>query len=166
MADWLLTQRFRVVLFAIAVACVLAGCAGKKEPLRAIYPRSNSGFIHPLRYEGVIISSRYGERRGDRLHKGVDLQVPSGTPVHATAAGTVSFSGEQRGYGDIIVVEHGNGWATAYAHLRKRRADQGERVQQGQHIGDVGRTGNATTDHLHYEVRRDNQPIDPMPYLP
>jgi murein DD-endopeptidase MepM/ murein hydrolase activator NlpD len=101
-----------------------------------------------------------------RMHNGVDLQCPEGTPVYATADGVVSFSGEQRGYGNIIIVEHANELASVYAHLKKRRADRGEGVRQGQHIGDVGKTGNATTHHLHYEIRHRGEPVDAMAYLP
>jgi murein DD-endopeptidase MepM/ murein hydrolase activator NlpD len=85
--------------------------------------------------------------------------------VHATADGVVTFSGTQGAYGDIVVVDHGGGYATAYAHLSRRGVRAGAQVRRGDRIGLVGRTGNATAPHLHYEVRRDGEAVNPEPYL-
>lgn len=161
-------QGFHAALFAIATLAALAGCAGRRgdEGLATGLQRPQVGLAAPILHRPVTVSSRFGEPRGDRIHKGIDLQAPAGTPVHATAPGRVTYSGEQRGYGEVIIIEHGGGLATVYAHLRKRRADAGDEVRRGQHIGDVGRSGNATTDHLHYEVRVNGAPVDPAPYLP
>jgi murein DD-endopeptidase MepM/ murein hydrolase activator NlpD len=158
------------------MAAVLSGCASK--PQRAVVPAFRTeppAQVHPslwpLEKRDAPITSPFGMRKhpitGEmKMHKGVDIVAPPGTAVYATADGTVAFSGEQRGYGHIVVVRHSPEYETAYAHLRKRRVGEGERVRRGQVIGDVGRTGTATTDHLQYEVRRHGQPVDPMPYLP
>jgi murein DD-endopeptidase MepM/ murein hydrolase activator NlpD len=113
------------------------------------------------------ISSRFNQKRGrGRLHKGIDMEAPSGTSVLATASGEVTFSGRYGAYGNVIVVDHDNGYETAYAHLKQCFAKKGDKVQCGQVIGQVGITGNATAYHLHYEVRQNGVPIDPSPWLP
>ncbi len=101
-----------------------------------------------------------------RQHKGIDFAVPKGTAVRVTADGVVSLSGVQRGYGDIVVVDHGGGLSTAYGHLWKRLVETVEHVRQGQVIGRVGMSGNATGPHLHYEVRIQGKAVNPVPYLP
>lgn len=100
------------------------------------------------------------------MHKGIDMEAPSGTSVLATASGRVTFSGRYGAYGNIIIVDHDNGYETAYAHLKQCLAKKGDYVQCGQVIGQVGITGNATAYHLHYEVRLNGAPIDPAPWLP
>jgi murein DD-endopeptidase MepM/ murein hydrolase activator NlpD len=99
-----------------------------------------------------------------RQHKGVDFAARTGTPVKATADGHVSFVGTKTGYGKIIVVEHSNGYSTAYAHLSRfsRGLSKAARVDQGEIIGYVGQTGWATGPHLHYEVRINDRAYDPL----
>jgi murein DD-endopeptidase MepM/ murein hydrolase activator NlpD len=159
-------QGIRVSVFCLAIA--LAGCA--TTPGGGGRGGSTTPNIWPIQHPEARLSSPFGMRKQPgtgkmRLHKGLDIQAPEGTPVYVTANGVVSFSGQQGDYGNVIVVEHDSRTATAYAHLKKRRVGQGDAVQQGQHIGDVGRTGNATANHLHYEVRKEGQPVDPMGYL-
>ncbi len=168
----ILQGKFAVV-FSLALMVLLSGCATKGDGMASPFGAGKSGTpgIWPIRHPEATISSPFGMRvqpgtGKTRLHKGVDIRVPEGTPAHVTADGVVTFSGQQGDYGNVIVVEHGGDLATAYAHLKKRRVDQGQQVRRGQHIGDVGKTGNATAPHLHYEVRRGGQPVDPMPYLP
>jgi len=97
-------------------------------------------------------------------HKGVDYAAPNGTPIHATAEGEVTFIGQQRGYGNVIYIKHDNRYSSVYAHQSRFAAGlkKGSRVQQGQLIGYVGSTGWATGPHLHYEVRVNNAPINPL----
>ena len=121
---------------------------------------SSSGFIWPV---SGIVTSGYGTRWG-RLHAGVDISAPYGTPVQAAASGTVISAGSMGGYGNIIVIVHGNGLATAYAHLSAIYVGGGS-VSQGQTIGAVGSTGNSTGNHLHFEVRVNGSPVDPLGYL-
>ncbi len=162
----------RTVCMACCVAAVIAaisGCArARREP-----PLMHDGFrdlhtpgIWPVQHSNAVVSSPFGAPRGARRHQGIDITVPFGTPVHATANGRVAFSGVQRDYGHIVHLEHGGGLATLYAHLSERRVREGDLVQRGQVIGRVGQSGNATGPHLHYEVRRNGIAVDPRPYLP
>ena len=166
----------QTALAACLMLALLPGCATKPQRAEAARPAPAPVFsarpvLWPLEKPDAPITSHFGMRKhpitGEmKMHKGVDIVAPPGTGVRATADGTVSFSGEQRGYGHIVVIRHDPEYETAYAHLRKRRVGVGEQVRRGQRIGDVGRTGTATTDHLQYEVRRHGQPVDPIPYLP
>ena len=115
------------------------------------------------------ISSRFGMRKHPIHkswigHKGVDYAAPSGTPIHATADGTVEFIGQQRGYGNVIILKNFGKYSTLYAHQSRfaKGLKKGARVQQGQLIGYVGSTGWATGPHLHYEFRINNTPVDPL----
>jgi len=133
---------------------------------------SDGMFACPLNHPDQYISSGFGFRGRTRggaghLHAGVDIVVPTGTPIMAAAAGTVSFAGSKgNGYGLIVKVDHGNGFETWYAHLSAFHVDQGDQVGGGDQIAEAGRSGNATTSHLHYEVHKDGEAIDPEPYLP
>jgi murein DD-endopeptidase MepM/ murein hydrolase activator NlpD len=113
------------------------------------------------------LSSPFGVERGRRRHDGVDLLADRGTPVYAAEAGEVAYSGDGLGaYGRVIVVEHAGDWATVYAHNDRNLVAKGDFVERGDPIARVGRTGNATAPHLHFEVRRDNRPRDPLSCLP
>ena len=120
---------------------------------------SSSGFIWPV---SGVVTSGFGYRWG-RMHEGIDISAPCGTPIRAVAAGTIIFSGWMGGYGNLVVVDHGNGLATAYAHQSAIYASGG--VGQGQTIGAVGTTGSSTGCHLHFEVRVNGGAVDPMGYL-
>lgn len=102
-----------------------------------------------------------------RPHLGIDLAAPKGTPILAAQAGTVIYTGREfRGYGKMVLIESGSGWATLYAHFDKILVSEGQKVRQGEVIGAMGRTGRATGVHLHFEIRKDRGPIDPLPLLP
>lgn len=102
-----------------------------------------------------------------RPHLGIDLAAPKGTPILAAQAGTVIYAGREfKGYGKMVLIESGDGWATLYAHFDKILISEGQRVRQGEVIGSMGRTGRATGVHLHFEIRRNRGPIDPLPLLP
>ena len=120
---------------------------------------SSSGFIWPV---SGVVTSGFGWRWG-RMHEGIDISVACGTPIRAVASGTIIFSGWMGGYGNLVVVDHGNGLATAYAHQSAISASGG--VGQGQTIGAVGTTGSSTGCHLHFEVRVNGGAVDPMGYL-
>ncbi len=96
-----------------------------------------------------------------RRHTGIDYGAPTGTPIFATAGGTVEFSGWKGGYGKLVILRHPNGYRSYYGHCSKLLAAVGTRVEQGQTIAKVGRTGQATGPHVHYEIRINNQPVDP-----
>jgi murein DD-endopeptidase MepM/ murein hydrolase activator NlpD len=121
---------------------------------------SSSGLTWPV--DGPITSA-FGWRWG-RMHEGIDIGVPCGTPIHAAASGTVIYSGWMDGYGNFVVIDHGNGLATAYGHQSAIYVSGGS-VSQGQAIGAVGSTGSSTGCHLHFEVRVNGSPVDPLGYL-
>jgi len=99
------------------------------------------------------------------FHKGVDLSAPMGTPVRVTADGIVEYADVENGYGKLIIVDHGNGISTYYAHLSKYYVHVGQEVRLGDMIGAVGATGRVTAPHLHYEVRIGGGPVNPYRYL-
>jgi murein DD-endopeptidase MepM/ murein hydrolase activator NlpD len=111
--------------------------------------------------EGGSISSGYGMRRG-RPHEGIDIAAPSGQGIKAAATGRVVFSGAVSGYGNTIVIYHGDGIATVYAHNRENLMPVGQIVSRGQVIATVGQTGKATGNHLHFEVRRNGKTVNPL----
>lgn len=121
---------------------------------------SASGFIWPV---NGVVTSGFGWRWG-RMHEGIDIAAPYGTPIRAAAGGTVIFAGWMGGYGNLVIIDHGNGLATAYAHQSSIYVGGGS-VAQGQAIGAVGSTGSSTGNHLHFEVRVNGAAVDPMGYL-
>ncbi|QBY00991.1 M23 family peptidase [Rhodophyticola sp. CCM32] len=102
---------------------------------------------------------------GQRLHAGSDFAGPVGTPLYATGDGVVTFSGRQSGYGLLVKIRHPFGLETRYAHMSRIRVSEGQRVSRGEQIGDMGRTGRVTGSHVHYEVRQDGTPVDPMNFI-
>lgn len=119
-----------------------------------------SGFIWPV---NGPVSSVFGPRWG-RLHAGVDISSPAGTPIRAAKAGTVALASPYGGYGNFICISHEGGLSTCYAHLSSYSVTSGS-VSQGQVIGLVGCTGNCFGDHLHFEVRINGSPVNPLGYL-
>jgi murein DD-endopeptidase MepM/ murein hydrolase activator NlpD len=121
---------------------------------------SSSGFIWPV---NGVVTSGFGWRWG-RMHEGIDIAAPTGTSIRAAAAGTVIYAGYMGGYGNIVVIDHGDGLSTAYAHQSAIYVGSGS-VSQGTVIGAVGSTGSSTGPHLHFEVRVNGSAVDPMGYL-
>lgn len=116
------------------------------------------------------ISSGFGDRNNPvtgkaGFHTGVDIANDSGTPIHCTADGVVSFAGWEGGYGKLVVVNHGNGFSTYYGHLSEIKAGVGQKVVRGQVVGRMGATGNTTGPHLHYEIRLYGAAVDPTKYM-
>jgi murein DD-endopeptidase MepM/ murein hydrolase activator NlpD len=102
-----------------------------------------------------------------RPHLGIDLAAPKGTPILAAQGGTIIYAGREfKGYGKMVLIESGDGWATLYAHFDKILVSEGQKVRKGEVIGAMGRTGRATGVHLHFEIRKNRGPIDPLPLLP
>lgn len=127
-------------------------------------------FIYPLK-KAYRISSDFGHREDPfhgkgRFHAGVDIAAPAKTPIYAMQAGKVLVSLPFGGYGYLVVLEHEGGWLSLYGHLSRVTFLPGERVKQGDFIGEVGSTGRATGSHLHLEVRRNGAPVDPMDFVP
>ncbi len=116
------------------------------------------------------ISSGFGYRSdpftgGAAFHAGLDFRGPVGAPIYAAAAGTVSFVGQRQGYGNVVEVSHGNGLMTRYAHMSRTAARNGQKVDAGGEIGKIGNTGRSTGPHLHFEVRINDRPVNPRPFL-
>lgn len=138
--------------------------SGSRGSRRALARRETAlDFIWPVRGN---LSSKFGWRRG-RHHDGIDIPAKSGTPVRAAEAGRVIHSGGGLGdYGKVVIVKHAGRYSTVYAHNRRNRVRRGEFVEKGQVIAEVGKTGNASGAHVHFELRRDRRPEDPLLYLP
>lgn len=116
------------------------------------------------------VTSGFGLRnhpilRGRRMHKGLDIAAKRGTPIYTTGGGTVTFSGRKRGYGHVVIVDHGFGYSTLYAHCSKRLVDEGAKVSRGDIIALVGSTGRSTGPHLHYEVMINEVNLNPEIFL-
>ena len=118
----------------------------------------------------LMFTSNFGIRSDPfqgtaRMHAGVDIPGPIGTPIYATADGIIAHADRQGGYGNLVEVNHGKGIATRYGHLSKILVSDGARVTRGQLIGLMGSTGRSTGSHLHYEVRIDGHAVNPIPFL-
>lgn len=124
--------------------------------------KGSGSFITPL--GAYKLGSKYGMRNG-RMHLGVDLLAPTGTDILAADSGTVVFTGYKNSYGLLVIIEHGNGFTTYYAHCSAVSVAAGDDVVKGQMIADVGRTGNATGTHVHFEIRSNGTCVNPANYI-
>jgi murein DD-endopeptidase MepM/ murein hydrolase activator NlpD len=115
--------------------------------------------------KNYTVTGRFGEQRPGHTHTGIDLAVPSGTPIVAAACGVVVQAGWESGYGNIVCIRHSSSFTTCYAHMSRFGSHVGQSVHQGQVIGYVGCTGNCTGPHVHFETRVNGTPVDPAPYL-
>jgi len=155
-------KQVRFKAAALLLAALLAGCSSA-PPKPTLDERIHRGdFRWPLEGE---LSSAFGPRSGGH-HRGIDILAPAGTPVLAAARGYVSYAGNgMRGYGNAVILDHGDGLSTLYGHLETIRVKSAEVVKTGDVVGTVGRTGNATTSHLHFELRVDREAVDPVGYM-
>ena len=142
-----------------AIAAELQRIAAASGPMPAL-----GGAGCDARPTSGSLSSRFGPRWG-RLHAGIDIAAPTGTPIYACWPGRVVVAGWQGGYGNTVVIDHGGGRATLYAHQSSIAVSVGQTVNAGAVIGYVGSTGNSTGAHLHFEVRINGNPVDPAPYF-
>lgn len=152
-----------VILSLAFLGCVTAPINRPPPPEPNIKP--SAPFMLPLKKS--IILSKYGPRDG-RFHTGIDLRVSRGTndPVLASRAGRVTQSTKLRGYGTMVEILHEDGYSTRYAHLKKAFVKKGDKVRSQETIGLVGRTGRATTEHLHFEILTPKHRfLDPYSYL-
>ncbi len=167
---------------ALLALLLAAGCAESGESvirerstIRELSPAraTKTAQAAPLGACGVMawpvdgpLSSPFGRRDGQR-HDGIDLAVGEGTPVRAACDGSIAYAGDKlRGYGRLVIVQHAGGLATVYAHNSLIEVKEGQPVTRGQEIARSGATGHVTAPHVHFEVRRDNRPEDPLKYLP
>ncbi|HEY5976818.1 MAG TPA: peptidoglycan DD-metalloendopeptidase family protein [Solirubrobacterales bacterium] len=146
------------------IAATLSGYGSSPLPAGPIKPGSSGGMIWPV--DGPVVSGF--EMRWGRPHTGVDIAVPAGTAIRAAASGSVVLlqgDAESGGYGNFTCLDHGGGLSTCYAHQSSFAVGSGQSVSQGDVIGYVGCTGHCFGDHLHFEVRINGEPTDPMGYL-
>lgn len=135
---------------------------------RVLMARNLSGrFMWPARGR---VSDRFGWRvhpitRRKNFHKGLDIAAPTGTKIQAARSGRVVFAGALKGYGNIVILDHGGGLKSRYAHCSKLHVKRGQHIRQGQKIAEVGATGMATGPHLHFEIRRQGDPLNPKDFL-
>jgi murein DD-endopeptidase MepM/ murein hydrolase activator NlpD len=109
----------------------------------------------------------FGAKTNGLQNDGINLAVPEGTAVRAADDGVVAYSGnELKGYGNLVLVRHSNGYVTAYAHASELIVKRGDAVKRGQVIAKSGQTGSVTSPQLHFEIRKGSSPVDPMPFLP
>ncbi|MEJ2503190.1 MAG: M23 family metallopeptidase [Gemmatimonadota bacterium] len=143
--------RARALAAVLLASALLAGCTVPRWPV-----------------DGRL-TSPYGLRQGGGLlpdiHRGVDIAVPTGTPVRAMAPGRVAYAGTMSGYGRVVIVDHGGGTRTIYAHLSEVRVASGQELEGRAVIGLSGSSGRATAPHLHFEVLRRGRAEDPVPLL-
>lgn len=139
------------VLLSLALTLTTGACSLPRWPVQAPV---TSGF--GFRFLGTLDPD---------VHRGVDLSVPTGTPVAAMAGGRVRFAGVMSGFGNVVWLDHSSGFITVYAHLSEISVSVGEPVTAGRLIGLSGASGNVTAPHLHFEVWRWGRPVDPVPVL-
>jgi len=164
-------RRFGVTSLQVQYRNDIADPRNLKIGMRLVIPNKNqqvpatfsnkTRFVWPLKY--LDVSSEYGTR--SNRHKGMDLRAPQGTTIRASADGVVHSVGKQNGYGKVIIVKHAENIKTFYAHNDKNLVKKGQRVKQGEKIATVGRTGNATGYHVHFEFIRGSQPLNPRHYV-
>jgi murein DD-endopeptidase MepM/ murein hydrolase activator NlpD len=125
--------------------------------------RGGERFLWPVK--GKIISN-FGPKKGGLNNDGINISAPAGTSVVAADNGVVAYAGnELRGFGNLLLIRHADGWVTAYAHNEKLLVKRGEKVKRGQAIAQIGSTGNVAAPQLHFEIRKGTDPVDPLKYL-
>jgi murein DD-endopeptidase MepM/ murein hydrolase activator NlpD len=161
-------------LATVAAAVQQAAAASPKRPPEPAPPKDKAEVA--VKAAGrkpsvrMVVTSGYGTRihpitRRQSSHDGIDLSAPKGTPILASRSGKVSFAGEAGGYGLLVIVDHGQGVETRYAHASSLLVKVGQEVKAGQPIAKVGNTGRSTAPHLHFEIRRGGRTVDPWPLL-
>ncbi len=148
---------------ALPVGVITPESARGDRPLPPELPRGAAPFVWPL--ETGVVTSTFGPR-GATHHDGIDISAREGAPVRAARAGRVLYSDHLRGYGNLVIVAHDEGYATVYAHNRENRVRAGTDVRQGEVIAVVGVSGKTSGPNLHFEVRKDNVARNPLFYLP
>ena len=151
----------KVLKVEIVIDDVAAEHVGaERERTKTVHKKMD--FIWPV--EGK--STDLFEDNERERHQGIDISCSSGTPIKASSAGTVIYAGNTiRGYGNMIILRHSEEFVTVYAHNQVNLVEERDRIEKGQIIGKVGQTGRATGPHLHFEIRRNNKPVDPLLYL-
>jgi murein DD-endopeptidase MepM/ murein hydrolase activator NlpD len=157
--------KLRAACALITITLAISGIPGGQIALAG----PNGGYVYPVM--SPRLSSKFGNRRHPVLkatkhHSGVDLAAPKGALIRAIQSGRVIFADPHGGYGKLIVIRHENGLTSHYGHCDQLKVDIGASVRAGQIIGTVGRTGRVTGPHLHFEIRKEGNPLDPMKFIP
>ena len=146
--------------------CIL-GCTSFRTPESFAQSSRKQDF---LQLDWPIDRARLTQRfipHGKSRHAGIDLAASKGTPIFSAQAGRVAYTGNGfRGYGNLVIIEHDENWSSFYSHLNQILVEEGEWVPKGKTIAAMGRTGRASGNHLHFELRWQKKPIDPLEYLP
>ncbi|MCK5768184.1 MAG: LysM peptidoglycan-binding domain-containing protein [Candidatus Atribacteria bacterium] len=168
---WNISRNYNVKLETIIAANHISDASKITVGQRLVIPKvpgarsSICDFIWPVRGR---VTSLYGQRilnGRTEFHTGIDIGSPTGTKIVAAESGKVSYAGYMRGYGNIVIISHNGGYSTVYAHNSVNLVKKGQSVKKGSAVGKVGRTGNATGPHLHFEIRLSGKPRNPLPYL-
>jgi len=133
----------------------------------AVKPSEATGALPTFRWpvRGKVITS-YGAKTNGKSNDGINLAVPEGTPVKAAEDGVVAYSGnELKGYGNLVLVRHSNGYVTAYAHASELMVKRGDTIKRGQIIAKSGQSGEVGSPQLHFEIRKGSSPVDPLQFL-
>lgn len=152
---------------ASALSTVENEVVAKVEEQIEIKSRTLDGIYFSSQPVAGNITSRYGANESirDHTHKGLDIAAPNGTAIKAAAEGTVTYAGWMGGYGNLVIISHGNGIQTYYGHCSKLYVSNGQKVTAGTKIAAVGSTGNSTGNHLHFEIRKNGSQINPQKYV-
>lgn len=169
---WQISRKYQVSVQSIASANQISENGRLVVGQRLVIPdtrsssKSSHSFIWPLNGH---ITSQFGVRTlGNRrdYHTGIDINAPDEALIKAAESGKVSFSGYINGYGHVVIIDHADGYSTVYAHSTSNLVKEGQNVTKGDVIYKVGSTGNATGSHLHFEIRENGRPVNPLDYLP
>ena len=161
-----------VQLDAAGIAAIEARAAQLEQQLRGYETALRERTVPSIWPAEGVLNDGFGARYnpfgggGSEFHTGQDITAAPGTPVVAAANGTVSFAGWKNGYGQLVEIDHGNGLTTRYGHLSEVETTVGQQIARSELLGRVGSTGRSTGPHLHYEVRINDNPVNPITYLP
>lgn len=160
------------IIFLLILTSLLCSCARHRQiaTFQSPFQEEVETWGVPLPNSSYKIISHFGEsrRRGNHhySHEGIDIKIEKGTDVIVVQRGTVIFADKSGNYGKLVCIKHQNQWETRYAHLSSITVKKNQEVRKGQVIGKVGQTGNATTPHLHFEIRKNGMPLNPLTLIP
>lgn len=163
-----MTLEQRAAAFTIDIDDLITGDtpAGESKAVAVKEPTAFGGrFGWPI--EGGRLLSGFGPKPGGRYNDGINLKATQGTPIRAAADGVVAYAGDGiAGFGGLVLLKHGDGWVTAYAHAEELLVERGDKISKGDIIARVGNTGSVDEPQLHFEIRRGRAPVDPIKHLP
>ena len=165
-----ISANIRSVALGLAAALLLAGSASAAE-VRVMISGGLTAAYNALvpefeRQTGNKVITAYGAKANGKANDGINLAVPEGTPVKAADDGVVAYSGnELKGYGNLVLVRHSNGYVTAYAHASELLVKRGDTIKRGQIIAKSGQSGEVGSPQLHFEIRKGSSPVDPLQFL-